>query len=171
MNPKKVRGWCTNDCGNKIKPGATKYCSLRCQHQHHYRLRIRILESGAYKVPSGQSPFIRRYLIRQLGEQCFRCGWAKRNVITGKVPVEVEHIDGNSQNNRLDNLTLLCPNCHALTSTFRALNRGRGRAYRLGGRSNPLAGATSSLGSPSRRSAASLFEQVKTAPVGQLTMF
>jgi hypothetical protein len=54
------------------------------------------------------------------------------------VPVEVEHIDGDWRNNRVENLKLLCPNCHALTATFRALNRGRGRAKRLGGRENPL---------------------------------
>jgi hypothetical protein len=64
-----------------------------------------------------------------------RCGWSRRHPTTGKVPVEVEHIDGNWENNRLTNLTLLCPSCHSLTPTFRALNRGRGRNYRVG-RSN-----------------------------------
>jgi hypothetical protein len=33
---------------------------------------------------------------------------------------------------------LLCPNCHALTLTYRGLNRGHGRALRLGGRQNPF---------------------------------
>jgi hypothetical protein len=80
--------------------------------------------------------FLARVLRDYYGERCLRCGWSKRHVKTGKVPVEVEHIDGNWENNRLTNLTLLCPNCHALTLTFRALNRGRGRAYRLTGRKN-----------------------------------
>jgi predicted HNH restriction endonuclease len=52
--------------------------------------------------------------------------------------VEVEHIDGNWRNNQPSNLTLLCPNCHSLTPTYRALNWGRGREYRAGGRANPL---------------------------------
>jgi hypothetical protein len=39
---------------------------------------------------------------------------------------------------------LLCPNCHSLTDTFRALNRGRGRPKRLGGRENPLRAQPSS---------------------------
>lgn len=81
---------------------------------------------------------MRRYLIHRFGEKCSRCGWAKRNAKTGKVPVEVEHIDGDWRNNRVENLTLLCPNCHSLTETYRGLNRGRGRAHRLGGRGNPL---------------------------------
>ncbi len=54
------------------------------------------------------------------------------------MPVEVEHIDGDWRNNRLENLILLCPNCHALTPTFRGLNRGKGRAHRRGGRENPI---------------------------------
>lgn len=38
------------------------------------------------------------------------------------IPLELHHIDGNHQNNNLSNLTLLCPNCHALTSNYRGKN-------------------------------------------------
>jgi hypothetical protein len=171
MNPKKFRGLCQTGCGNAIKKGATKYCSIRCMqqahpkkprgsclnrcgaslnqnadqycsfycmHAHRYACRARtfILQGGINGHVPGQ--FLARVLRDIYGERCARCGWAQRHVKTGKVPVEVEHVDGNWENNRLDNLTLLCPNCHALTPTFRALNWGRGRAHRLGGRGNPL---------------------------------
>lgn len=59
-----------------------------------------------------------------------KCGWSKINPTTGKVPIQLEHIDGNSENNSLDNLKLLCPNCHSLTSTYGALNKGNGRKNR-----------------------------------------
>lgn len=39
------------------------------------------------------------------------------------IPLELDHIDGNHQNNALQNLRLLCPNCHALTPTFRDKNK------------------------------------------------
>jgi 5-methylcytosine-specific restriction endonuclease McrA len=39
------------------------------------------------------------------------------------IPLELEHINGNNQDNSLNNLTLLCPNCHALTSTYRGKNK------------------------------------------------
>jgi hypothetical protein len=137
MNPKKFRGWCLNGCGNEVKKGATKYCSSKCQHEWHFHKRVALLESGKYDIRNS-ARFIKKYLIRKLGEKCSRCGWAQKHPVTGNVPVEIEHIDGNWENNLPDNLTLLCPNCHALTETYRGLNRGRGRAHRLGGRKNPL---------------------------------
>ena len=129
--------FCANGCGRRCPAMKRKYCSIKCHHDHDFRLRSKLLELGAY--PAGINPrFLRRFLIATLGEKCARCGWAERNPRTGRVPVEVEHIDGNFQNVRVDNLTLLCPNCHSLTETFRNLNRGSGRATRMGGRQNPL---------------------------------
>ncbi len=39
------------------------------------------------------------------------------------IPLEVHHIDGDNRNNDVDNLLLLCPNCHALTNNYRGKNR------------------------------------------------
>ena len=130
MNPKKFRGYCNAGCGNTIKKGATRFCSFRCQQELGFRLRSKLLESGEYFAMQTTS-FLRKYLIRLLGERCSRCGWAERHPKRIRFPIEVEHIDGDWRNQRVENLTLLCPNCHSLTPTFRGLNRGRGRAHRL----------------------------------------
>ncbi|TFH09130.1 MAG: HNH endonuclease [Candidatus Thorarchaeota archaeon] len=37
-------------------------------------------------------------------------------------PLELDHINGNSDDNTLNNLRLLCPNCHAQTPTYRGKN-------------------------------------------------
>lgn len=138
MNPKKFRGWCRNNCGHEIKAGATKYCSFRCQHEYWHLQKVsRFLENGGH-YGYVDTKFLGRVLRQLHGDKCSRCGWAERHSVTRRIPVEVEHIDGNWENNFLDNLTLLCPSCHALTPTFRGLNRGRGRAFRAGGRENPL---------------------------------
>lgn len=39
------------------------------------------------------------------------------------IPLELDHIDGNHENNNLLNLRLLCPNCHAFTPTYRGKNK------------------------------------------------
>jgi len=41
----------------------------------------------------------------------------------GPIPLELDHIDGCRSNNQLQNLRLLCPNCHALTPTYRSKRR------------------------------------------------
>ena len=146
----KPRALCAADCGRRVSEPKGLYCSLRCMQRFvTENLYIQFLR-GEYP-PRSNSRFLRRAVVRYLGfESCSRCGWQERNPITGHVPVELEHIDGNWENNHPDNLTLLCPNCHSLTPTFRGLNRGHGRAFRLGGRLNPLRGQLPARGGPNR---------------------
>lgn len=64
--------------------------------------------------------------IRLLEECIFphRCNNCKLTDWLGKpIPLELEHTDGNSSNNLLENLELLCPNCHSLTDTYRGKNK------------------------------------------------
>ena len=73
---------------------------------------------------------VRSYLLEKYNYKCSQCGWDKKNPITDTVPLEVEHINGNHRDNTEENLTVLCPNCHSLTPTYRNLNRGQGRSTR-----------------------------------------
>lgn len=54
--------------------------------------------------------------------RCELCGWAQQ-APDGRVPVELDHVNGDRNDNRLENLRVLCPNCHALQPTHRGLNR------------------------------------------------
>lgn len=69
-----------------------------------YKLKHRLYESG----------------LKQ--KSCELCGWAKVS-LDGRLPLELDHINGNHTDNRLENLRILCPNCHSLQSTHRGRNK------------------------------------------------
>ena len=64
---------------------------------------------------------IKTRLIKELGHICQSCNLSQW--LTKVITLELEHIDGNNRNNERSNLTLLCPNCHSFTKTWR--NRKR----------------------------------------------
>ena len=69
-----------------------------------------------------QSNKLRKYLIQHkyFKTVCSNCG---RSTWQGKpIPLELDHRDGDHRNNKLPNLRLLCPNCHALTPNYRGRN-------------------------------------------------
>ena len=63
------------------------------------------------------SKLFKKILKEGLKERkCECCGNTTWNGVP--IPLEVHHIDGDGSNNELDNLQLLCPNCHALTDNY-----------------------------------------------------
>lgn len=54
--------------------------------------------------------------------ECELCGWAKQS-LDGRIPLELDHINGKRNDNRIENLRVLCPNCHSLQPTHRGKNK------------------------------------------------
>jgi len=71
-----------------------------------YKLKLRLFKEGLKKAT------------------CELCGW-KEKAKDGRIPVELDHINGDRHDNRLRNLRILCPNCHSLQPTHRGKNINR----------------------------------------------
>lgn len=124
MNPKKPRNKC-KFCNTEVKRAVDVYCNLKCLAEHRKQLTKEKIETTG-KIYNPQQA--RKYLVELYGRVCSIChitSWQGK-----ELPVIVDHIDGNPENDFLTNLRLVCPNCDAQLPTSKGKNRGNGRAYR-----------------------------------------
>ncbi len=140
-NPKKPRLNCLS-CGKEVKRAVDKFCNNHCQNEFQYKVYIERWLAGLEIGYAGDfytlSNHIRRWMFETYGDKCTQCGWSERHPLTGRVPLTIDHIDGDVANCRPENLRLLCPNCHSLTETFGSLNSGKGkRPHHKGGYLTP----------------------------------
>jgi 5-methylcytosine-specific restriction endonuclease McrA len=69
-----------------------------CDSINSHKLRVKLIEDG----------------IKE--HRCENCGLDKW--LENKISLELHHIDGNRFNNQLNNLQILCPNCHSITDNY-----------------------------------------------------
>ena len=124
----RVEHFCTN-CADLITGKSKIYCSTKCQQAFLQTKRdARILESGCVTPHLKNAAAIKRFLIRVKPNGCEICNLTKWQ---GKpAPLVMDHIDGNSDNWKLDNLRLVCGNCDMQLPTYKSKNKGRGRHSR-----------------------------------------
>ncbi len=94
-----------------------KYCSNHCQHEERKQNSIKLVEEGSIREPST----LRRVLSDLYGYQCSSCSISDWN--DQPITLQVDHINGDPGNNKLENLRLLCPNCHSQTPTYKGGNK------------------------------------------------
>lgn len=140
-----AKSWTYSDvCRNVgVKPAGANFATLRSRierlalstehftHEHWRRAKRqtvkRPLEQLLQAGLAVQSTGLRKRLLAEgvKGHHCEACGLTEWRGVP--IPLELDHINGLSDDNRLENLRLLCPNCHAQTDTYRGRNIGKYR--------------------------------------------
>jgi hypothetical protein len=92
-------------CGKLILSGLNKKtCSRACANKYRTGIKYKLGRPSKSKVKSQQLLKLRLLKIR--GEKCEKCDYSKYEIL------QVHHKDRNRNNNELNNLALICPNCH-----------------------------------------------------------
>lgn len=111
---RRVRSIKCLNCGEVKYTTNRVYCSRECLKG--------VARKSILKGECKNYRLMKKYLFETRGENCERCRlgseWNGE-----KLTLQLDHIDGNSDNNKLENLRILCPNCHTQTHTYGSKNR------------------------------------------------
>ena len=133
LHPKRTRGLgkpaYTHPCpGCSEDTTKTNYCSIKCRHRHEIKQYLSGELDGS--TTYGVASYAKRYVLDRSDNRCE--GYDER--IPGRCTetriVQIDHINGNWEDNRPYNLRALCPTCHALTPNYAGRNRGKGRTWK-----------------------------------------
>jgi len=142
---------CSKDFDSYSKWGEKKFCSRSCANSRTFTEESKKKKSKALKgrklsfnindkeswIAKIKETALQKYLstpFEDLGienkrrrvfeEQNYCCANCSISEWQGHtISLELEHKDGNRQNNKRDNLEGLCPNCHSITETWRGRNK------------------------------------------------
>lgn len=118
--PVEHRAKCRYCSGRLPIPFRSVFCSDECSLSHR-REYLASVDTNTVSDPVT----LKKIILARRGYKCEMCGLNEWNGIPA--PLEVDHINGVSDDNRSENLRILCCNCHAQTPTYKSKNRGNGR--------------------------------------------
>lgn len=77
-----------------------------------------LVEDSSYQSFKLKRCLLKEGLKRPICECCGLSEWNGQSI-----PLELHHLNGNNRDNRIENLKILCPNCHAMTDSYRGKNK------------------------------------------------
>jgi len=134
-----ARGFSTKLKRNEINEKVSKKLKGKCGKKRHLTddelktIKNKLRKTWDEKILNSDFNILgidsrrKRVILEQKGK-CNNCGNDKW--LGYELMLEIEHKDGNHSNNERENLEMLCPNCHSLTSTWRGRNK-RGKRLKI----------------------------------------
>ena len=132
--------YCDKQCRICNKISKYKTCSYSCRTELSRINRMNKLKNNLFPNTPSNGNTIRKALIDIRGVRCESCNlskWNIKNILSNQsietdIPLTLHHMDGNASNNRIENLQLLCWNCHSLTDNYGSRNKNSARReYRM----------------------------------------
>lgn len=130
LNPKLCKQ-CQQPLTRDQKNDGNEFCCSSCAAIYTSSLKPKVIQPPLkYKLKSNDdTPFdmltynnkIRR-IMKEQDNSCAHCH--RDNWMGYPIKFQIDHIDGNRENNTRDNLEALCPTCHSFTPTWGAKNKG-----------------------------------------------
>lgn len=121
--PKHTCKFCGNPCVNK-------FCSQICSAKQMKKDTFDKIQNGTYSVVSVDK--WKEYVIHTRGHACEICH--QTEWMGQPIPLVLDHINGRSSENRLDNLRVVCGNCDMQLPTYKSKNKNSDRKSRKGAR-------------------------------------
>lgn len=104
-----------------------KFCTVRCSADHKSLIAYQNVTNNTGETYSPRCA--KKHILKEQENKCIICKcshtWNDQLLI-----FILDHIDGDSTNNKRENLRLVCPNCDSQLPTYKSKNKNSGRHYR-----------------------------------------